>query len=186
MSVIFQKMLAQSIPCGTSFLADLTDYRRMIDMEGFNMDTKVSSHLICLVKNIRMTPPTPHTPPPTHFTEWTQKELFPDAQIVPNKRQIKWDFPWYSAWSYIRADNPHTGTHWHQEQKFWILSFHQLQAILKIKIFYLFRWIIIRTDSYWLRLRKIVGLYREELCSLCLWARKAFRVLQSLEQRSHT
>ena len=50
------------------------------------------------------------------------------------KRPIKWDFPWYSAWSYRHADNPHTGTHWHQEQKFWILSFHQLHAILKIKI----------------------------------------------------
>ena len=58
------------------------------------------------------------------------------------KRPIKWDFPWYSAWSYRHADNPHTGTHWHQEQKFWILSFHQLHAILKIKYF-LFRYLLL-------------------------------------------
>ena len=38
-SVISEKMLAKSIACGTSFLADLTNYWRMIDMEGFNMDT---------------------------------------------------------------------------------------------------------------------------------------------------
>ena len=40
MSVIFEKMFAESIPRGTSFLADLTNYWRMGDMEGFNMDTR--------------------------------------------------------------------------------------------------------------------------------------------------
>merc|ERR1712200_315392 len=40
-SVISEKMLPKSIACGTSFLADLTNYWRMIDMEGFNMDTDI-------------------------------------------------------------------------------------------------------------------------------------------------
>ena len=95
-------------------------------------------------------------------------------------KQIKWEFPWYSAWSYIRGDNPHTGTHWHQEQKFWILSFHQLHAILKIKILFISipsafnnNTIFSGTDSFWFDSQKnsqqIVTVINEKnCCVLCV------------------
>ena len=66
--MIFEKMLAESIPRGTSFLTDLTNYWRMVNVEGFNMDTKVSSHLILLGKSVNFERVIIFYPHPPFFT----------------------------------------------------------------------------------------------------------------------